>query len=52
MVNDGSGDNSFEMMKELASKDKKVRIFSLSSSFGSHADMLCGLTHIAQASMQ
>ena len=44
MVNDGSGDNSFEIMKELASKDKKVRIFSLSRNFGSHAAILCGLS--------
>ena len=45
MVNDGSGDNSFKIMKELASKEKKVRIFSLSRNFGSHAAMLCGLTY-------
>lgn len=43
MVNDGSGDNSFEIMKELASKDKKVHIISLSRNFGSHAAILCGL---------
>lgn len=45
MVNDGSGDNSFKIMKELAARDKNVRIFSLSRNFGSHAAMLCGLTY-------
>lgn len=44
MVNDGSGDNSFEIMKEIASKDNKVRIISLSRNFGSHAAILCGLS--------
>lgn len=45
MVNDGSRDNSYEIMKKLAEKDKNVKIFSLSRNFGSHAAILCGLEH-------
>ena len=44
MVNDGSGDGSFEVMKELASRDWRIRIYSLSRNFGSHAATYCGLS--------
>lgn len=44
MVNDGSKDKSYEVMKELAEKDKKIKIVSLSRNFGSHAAVLCGLS--------
>ena len=44
MVNDGSGDNSYEVMKELAKKDSNIKIFSLSKNYGSHAATYCGLT--------
>lgn len=43
MVNDGSKDNSYEVMKDLADKDEHIRIISLSRNFGSHAAILCGL---------
>ena len=43
MVNDGSKDNSYEVMKELAEADKNIKIISLSRNFGSHAAILCGL---------
>lgn len=43
MVNDGSRDGSYEVMKELARKDNRIRICSLSRNFGSHAAILCGL---------
>lgn len=43
LVNDGSQDNSFEVMKELANKDSHIKIISLSRNFGSHAAILCGL---------
>lgn len=43
MVNDGSGDNSLVIMRQLAERDKRVRIYSLSRNFGSHAAILCGL---------
>ncbi|WP_026659863.1 glycosyltransferase family 2 protein [Butyrivibrio sp. AC2005] len=44
MVNDGSKDKSYEVMKELASKDSNIKIISLSRNFGSHAAVLCGLS--------
>lgn len=43
MVNDGSKDNSFEVMKKLADSDSRIKIYSLSRNFGSHAAILCGL---------
>lgn len=43
MVNDGSADDSWNVMKELHEKDPKVKIISLSRNFGSHAAILCGL---------
>lgn len=43
LVNDGSKDSSYEVMKELAAKDPHVKIVSLSRNFGSHAAILCGL---------
>ena len=46
LVNDGSGDNSYEIMKRLAESDDNVRLFSLSRNFGSHAAILCGLEHM------
>lgn len=44
MVNDGSQDHSYEIMKELSKKDKNIKIVSLSRNFGSHAAILCGLS--------
>lgn len=44
MVNDGSKDESYVVMKELAEKDKRIKIYSLSRNFGSHAAILCGLS--------
>lgn len=44
MVNDGSGDNSMELMKQLKASDDRIRIVSLSRNFGSHAACLCGLS--------
>lgn len=44
MVNDGSKDESYPIMKELSSKDRRVKIYSLSRNFGSHAAILCGLS--------
>ena len=43
MVNDGSDDNSFQVMKELADNDENIKIISLSRNFGSHPAILCGL---------
>lgn len=44
MVNDGSKDESYVVMKELSEKDKRIKIYSLSRNFGSHAAILCGLS--------
>ena len=43
MVNDGSKDASYTVMKEIASQDERIKIYSLSRNFGSHAAILCGL---------
>lgn len=43
MVNDGSKDASYTVMKELASQDDRIKTYSLSRNFGSHAAILCGL---------
>ena len=43
MVNDGSKDNSYGVMKELAEHDPHIKIVSLSRNFGSHSAILCGL---------
>lgn len=45
MINDGSKDDSFDIMKVIAQNDERVRIFSLSRNFGSHAAILCGLAN-------
>ena len=43
-VDDGSGDNSYEVLRDLADQDPHVRVFRLSRNFGSDAAVLCGLT--------
>lgn len=43
MVNDGSQDDSYRVMKEIAGKDQRVKVISLSRNFGSHAAILCGM---------
>ena len=45
MVNDGSGDHSYEVMCKLAEQDPHIQLYSLSRNFGSHAACLCGLSH-------
>ena len=45
MVNDGSKDKSYEVMQELAAQDGNIKTISLSRNFGSHAAILCGLSH-------
>ena len=44
MVDDGSKDDSWSIMKELANEDKRIQIIKLSRNFGSHAAILCGLS--------
>ena len=45
MVNDGSKDESWQVMQKLAENDSNIRIISLSRNFGSHAAILCGISH-------
>ena len=42
-VNDGSKDNSLEIMKELANKDSRVKYVGFSRNFGKEAAMYAGL---------
>lgn len=44
MVDDGSQDKSYDVMKGLAGQDTRIHIYRLSRNFGSHAAILCGLT--------
>lgn len=44
MVDDGSKDNSYEIMCGFQEQDKNVQIYKLSRNFGSHAAILCGLS--------
>jgi len=43
LVDDGSGDNSWEICREIAEKDKNVRLLKVSRNFGSHAACYAGL---------
>lgn len=44
MVDDGSQDQSYEVLKQLRARDDHVKIYKLSRNFGSHAAILCGLS--------
>lgn len=44
-VDDGSVDNTFKIIKELAVKDETVKYISFTRNFGKEAGMLAGLTH-------
>lgn len=44
-VNDGSPDNSSDILLELFEKDKKTKIIDLSRNFGHHKAMMTGLAH-------
>ena len=45
LVDDGSGDNSYAVMQDLARRDSRIRLFKLSRNFGSDAAVLCGLNN-------
>jgi glycosyltransferase involved in cell wall biosynthesis len=45
LVDDGSGDNSYKVMQELALKDKKVKLVKLSKNNGSYLAILAGLNY-------
>lgn len=44
-VDDGSKDNSYMVMKELAKLDKKIVLLKLSRNFGEHSAILAGLSN-------
>jgi dolichol-phosphate mannosyltransferase len=43
LVDDGSGDNSYEIMEQIAARDSHVRLLKLSRNFGSYAAVFAGL---------
>ncbi len=43
LVNDGSSDNTWEVIVDLASKHHRVTGFNLSRNFGQHNALLCGV---------
>ena len=43
-VDDGSGDNSWEIMNQIRDMDENVRLVKLSRNFGEHAAILAGLS--------
>jgi glycosyltransferase involved in cell wall biosynthesis len=46
-VDDGSGDNSFEILADLAKRDSRVCVVKLSRNFGSNAALLAGLHYVS-----
>lgn len=44
-VNDGSSDNTIELLRKIAEKKQAVKIISFSRNFGHEAAMLAGLDH-------
>ena len=45
MVDDGSGDNSWEVMNEIRDMDENVKLVRLSRNFGEHAALLAGFAN-------
>jgi dolichol-phosphate mannosyltransferase len=45
LVDDGSQDDSWNVMCELAKQDEHIKIFKLARNFGSHAAIMCGLAN-------
>ena len=43
-VNDGSGDNSLEVLKSLAAKDKQVKVINFRNNFGQTAALSAGIS--------
>lgn len=41
-VNDGSTDNTRPILKQIAEKDKRIKVINFSRNFGQQAAMLCG----------
>lgn len=47
LVNDNSRDNTFEVIRELAKNDKKIKGINLLKNFGQHNAIMAGLNHIS-----
>ena len=45
-INDGSKDNTLEILRDLSKKDKRVRFISFSRNFGKEAGMYAGLSNV------
>ena len=45
IVDDGSKDDSWNVINKLSKKDKKIKAIKLSRNFGSHSAILCGLAN-------
>ncbi|MBI5712949.1 MAG: glycosyltransferase [Chloroflexi bacterium] len=50
-VDDGSGDGSFEVLKNIAAEDVRVKVVKLSRNFGSNAAILAGMTYATGAAV-
>ncbi len=46
LVDDSSRDHSFEIMKKLRSRDKRVKIVQMARNFGQHPALLCGFSFV------
>lgn len=44
-IDDGSSDNSFNLLQELSAKDNRIKALGFSRNFGSHAGCMAGLIH-------
>lgn len=44
-VDDGSNDKTLEILKNLISKNAKIKVVSLSRNFGQQASLICGFQH-------
>ena len=44
-VNDGSRDNTLQVLRELSKKDDRVKVLSFSRNFGQQAAIFCGFEH-------
>ncbi len=44
MVEDGGGDNSWEVMKSIREKDPRAKIVRLTRNFGQHNALMCGFS--------
>jgi glycosyltransferase involved in cell wall biosynthesis len=45
LVNDGSKDRSWEIVKSLAKRNRRIKAINLVKNYGQHAAVLCGFRH-------